>query len=90
MVIIAIVLAYLVAYPAFAVTYSELRRYPRHLWSGIGRPYPWRQATVVSYCFLGLPVLIVMMVWRLSGTRAALRSILDERRASGDLREQAA
>jgi hypothetical protein len=90
MVIVAIVLAYLVAYPAFAITYSELRRYPRHLWSGIGRPYPWRQATVVSYCFLGLPVLVVMAVWRLGRTRARLRSILDERREADELRNQAA
>ena len=49
-VLVAVILAaYLVAYPAFAWTYADLRRYPRQLWSGYGNPYPWRRATVVTY-----------------------------------------
>ena len=73
---LAVVLAaYLVAYPAFAWTYSDLRLYPRHLWTGYGNPHPWRQAAVLTYVLGGLPVFVVALAWRTSTTRAELRSV---------------
>lgn len=79
---VAVVLAYLVAYPAFAITYAELHRYPRHMWTGIGNPYPWRRAIVVSYALLGLPVFVTVLVWRTSGSRRELRVIADRSKAA--------
>ncbi len=76
MVRVAVILAaYLVAYPAFAWTYSDLRRYPRHLWTGYGNPHPWRQSTVIAYLAGGLPVFVVALAWRTSTTRSELRSV---------------
>jgi hypothetical protein len=69
-----ILLGYIVSYPVFAWTYTDLRRSPRHLWTGYGRPHPWRQATVLSYLGFGLPVLVVALVWRTGTTRAQLRA----------------
>jgi hypothetical protein len=89
-VVAAVVLAYLVAYPAFAITFAELHRYPRHMWTGIGSPYPWRRAAVVSYALLGLPVFVVVLVWRTSGTRAQLRAIADRTKAADDPRNRLA
>jgi hypothetical protein len=66
--------AYAVAYPAFALTYFDIGRFPRHLWTGFGRPQPWRQATVASYLVGGLPVFVTALVWRTSGTRASMRA----------------
>jgi hypothetical protein len=39
-------------------TYSDIRRFPRHLWTGLGNPHPWRRATVVTYVLGGLPVVV--------------------------------
>ncbi len=79
----AVVLAaYLVAYPAFAWTYLDLRRYPRRLWTGYGNPHRWRQATDLAYLAGGLPVFAVAVAWRTSTTRAELRSVA--RRSRGD------
>jgi hypothetical protein len=90
LVLIGIVLAYLVAYPVFALTYAELRRYPRHMWSGYGNPYTWRQATIVSYACFGLPVLVVTLVWRTSTTRAELRGLADRTRLVDHPRDRVA
>lgn len=79
---VAVLLVYLVAYPAFAITYAELHRYPRHMWTGIGSPYPWRRAVVVSYALLGLPVFAVVLVWRTSGTRREMRAIADRNKGA--------
>lgn len=80
----AVVGGYVVAYPVFATTFAELHRYPRHMWSGIGSPYPWRRAIVVSYAFLGLPVFVTALVWRTSEARRELRAIVDRAKATGD------
>jgi hypothetical protein len=72
---IVLAVAYAVAYPAFAWTYYDLRRYPRQLWTGFGRPHPWRQATVVSYVAGGLPVVVVAVVWRTSAARRGMRDV---------------
>jgi hypothetical protein len=75
MIVLGLVLgAYVVAYPAFALTYFDIGRFPRHLWTGFGRPQPWRQATVATYLLGGLPVLVTAVVWRTSGTRASMRA----------------
>lgn len=83
-VVIGIIVAYVVTYPVFAWTYTELRRYPRHMWTGFGRPYPWRQATIIGYALGGLPVILVALAWRASPTRAGLRELADRARASSD------
>jgi hypothetical protein len=70
---IVVVAAYLVAYPAFAWTLYDLRRFPRQLWSGFGSPHPWRRATVITYVLGGLPVCLTALAWRSSRTRAELR-----------------
>lgn len=70
----AVIACYLFAYPFFALTLYDLRRYPRQLWSGFGSPHPWRQATVITYVFGGLPVIVTALVWRLSRTRSELRN----------------
>ena len=85
MIFVAVMLAaYLVAYPAFAWTYADLRRYPRQLWTGYGNPYPWRQATVITYLAGGFPVFVVALAWRFGATRAELRSVAH--RSSSDAR----
>jgi hypothetical protein len=73
MLLLVVIGCYVVAYPFFALTYSDLRRYPRQLWSGYGSPHPWRNATVITYLVGGLPVLVTAWVWRTSRTRAELR-----------------
>jgi hypothetical protein len=72
---IVLVAAYVVTYPAFALTYFDIGRFPRHLWTGLGSPHPWRRATVATYLLGGLPVIITALAWRTSRTRAAMRGI---------------
>jgi hypothetical protein len=74
--ILVIVAGYALGYPAFAWAYADLRRYPRQLWSAASHnPYPWRQATVIAYVALGIPVIVVAATWRVSATRRELRAI---------------
>jgi hypothetical protein len=75
-IVIVVVAGYVLAYPAFAWTHADLRRYPRQLWStASANPYPWRQATLMAYLAVGIPVLIVAVTWRTSTTRRRLREI---------------
>lgn len=74
MVWIALIVAYVIAYPAFAWTYYDVRRFPRQLWTGFGSPHPWRQATVITYVLGGLPVFVTALAWRTSRTRAGMRA----------------
>jgi hypothetical protein len=74
-VVVLVVVAYAIAYPAFAWTYYDLRRYPRQLWSGFGNPHPWRQATVIAYVAAGIPVFVVAVAWRTSAVRREMREV---------------
>jgi hypothetical protein len=75
MVLLGLLSAYVIAYPAFAWTFYELRKYPRHLWTGYGNPHPWRQATVIAYLGAGLPVFIVALAWCTSAVRREMRAV---------------
>jgi hypothetical protein len=74
-IVLVMAAAYVAAYPAFALTYSDIRHYPRHLWTGVGNPHSWRRATVVTYLLLGLPVIATAVAWWTSTTRAELRNL---------------
>ena len=72
-VIVVAIAGYVVAYPALVWTLHDLRRYPRQLWTGFGRPHPRGQATVIVYLAGGLPVFIVALAWRASNVRQEMR-----------------
>lgn len=74
-VLLVVLAGYVVAYPGFAWALYDLDRYPRHLWTGYGKPGAWREAAVLAYLAGGLPVYIVAVAWRTSTTRAELRSV---------------
>ncbi|MGZ4691739.1 MAG: hypothetical protein ACXVKA_08265 [Acidimicrobiia bacterium] len=73
--VVVVLAGYLVTYPVFAWTYSDVRRFPRHIWTGYGSPHPWRQAVGLSYLAAGWPVIAVALAWRTSSTRAELRDL---------------
>jgi len=70
---IALLAAYVVAYPAFAWTLRDLGRFPKNLWVGYGNSDQWRRATVIAYALGGLPVFVIALAWRNGPVREEMR-----------------
>jgi hypothetical protein len=73
-IVLVLLAAYVVAFPAFAWTRHDLRRFPRNLWVGYGHPQQWREANVIAYALGGIPAFVVALAWHSSLVRREMRN----------------